>query len=95
MGTLFQYCLQKYIYTTNNYHAWHENWSTLHILQLSSGLTERINIGQITIEAMINERINTNTTKLPQQCDITVYTETNSQKECLLRFLFHQTKKED
>ena len=30
MGTLYQYCLQKYVYIQNNYHAWHENWSTLH-----------------------------------------------------------------
>ena len=32
MGTLFQYCLPKYTYTKNNYHAWYENWSTLHII---------------------------------------------------------------
>jgi hypothetical protein len=35
------YIHQKY------YHAWHENWSTLHVILSRPGLTERINIRQI------------------------------------------------
>ncbi len=43
-------------------------------IQLRPGLTERINIRQIIPQAMINKKININTAKLPQQCDITVQT---------------------
>jgi hypothetical protein len=43
----FSNIIYKNISTKNNYHAWHENWSTLHIIQLRPGLIERINIRRI------------------------------------------------